>query len=273
MLKKTLLAAAVVLSPVAAHAQATLTAETTTPGSTPHYIDTTLAAVLDNSGVAKMQITEGATLTNSVQAVAEGGEGIGVYTEAPWTALEARSSYNAAKFYGDVRIYEYGTTNRIFHVDDSTGITTVKVLQLEGGADLAEPFDVAADDVSAKPGMVVTIDPQNVGKLVVSHEAYDSKVAGVISGAGGIKPGMVMGQKNSIAHGEHPIALTGRVWTLCDASDTAIQPGDLLTTSGTSGHAMKVLDSARAQGAIIGKAMSRLAQGERGLVLVLVSLQ
>jgi TRAP-type uncharacterized transport system substrate-binding protein len=60
------------LVPGLAAAQATLTAETTSPGSTPHYIDTTLAALLDGAGVATMQITEGATLTNSVQAVAEG---------------------------------------------------------------------------------------------------------------------------------------------------------------------------------------------------------
>lgn len=72
MFKRTLLGAALAFSPLAAMAQATLTAETTTPGSTPHYIDTTLAAVLDSAGVATMQITEGATLTNSVQAVAEG---------------------------------------------------------------------------------------------------------------------------------------------------------------------------------------------------------
>lgn len=72
MLKSTLLGAVVALAPIAATAQATLTLETTTPGSTPHYIDTTLAAILDSAGVATMQITEGATLTNSVQAVAEG---------------------------------------------------------------------------------------------------------------------------------------------------------------------------------------------------------
>ena len=35
---------------------------------------------------------------------------------------------------------------------------------------------------------------------------------------------------------------------------------------------MKVTDSSRAQGAILGKAMSRLSDGQ-GLVLVLVSLQ
>ena len=72
MLARTLLGVALALAPISAAAQANLTAETTTPGSTPHYIDTTLAAVLDSAGVATLQITEGATLTNSVQAVAEG---------------------------------------------------------------------------------------------------------------------------------------------------------------------------------------------------------
>ncbi len=72
MIKSILLGGAVALAPALAIAQTTLTAETTTPGSTPHYIDSTLAAVLDSAGVATMQITEGATLTNSVQAVAEG---------------------------------------------------------------------------------------------------------------------------------------------------------------------------------------------------------
>jgi hypothetical protein len=57
-----------------------------------------------------------------------------------------------------------------------------------------------------------------------------------------------------------------------DASNGAIEPGDLLTTSTLPGHAMKVIDPARAQGAIIGKAMTALAAG-KGMVLVLVSLQ
>ncbi len=73
MFKTTILAAALALVPLTVTATAvTLTAETTTPGSTPHYIDTTLAAILESAGVATLQITEGATLTNSVQAVAEG---------------------------------------------------------------------------------------------------------------------------------------------------------------------------------------------------------
>lgn len=72
MIKNTIIGAALALIPLGAQAQATLTAETTGPGSTPHYIDSTLAAVLGSAGVATMQVTEGATLTNSVQAVAEG---------------------------------------------------------------------------------------------------------------------------------------------------------------------------------------------------------
>jgi len=51
-----------------------------------------------------------------------------------------------------------------------------------------------------------------------------------------------------------------------------IKPGDLLTTSDTPGHAMKVTEHPRAQGAILGKAMSSLESGT-GLVLVLVTLQ
>ena len=72
MFKASILAAVIATFPAGAFAQANLTAETTSPGSTPHYIDTTLAGVLESAGVASLQITEGATLTNSVQAVAEG---------------------------------------------------------------------------------------------------------------------------------------------------------------------------------------------------------
>ncbi|MEO9823894.1 MAG: TAXI family TRAP transporter solute-binding subunit [Paracoccaceae bacterium] len=72
MFKASIMAAVIAALPAVTVAQANLTAETTSPGSTPHYIDTTLAAVLESAGVASLQITEGATLTNSVQAVAEG---------------------------------------------------------------------------------------------------------------------------------------------------------------------------------------------------------
>jgi hypothetical protein len=74
------------------------------------------------------------------------------------------------------------------------------------------------------------------------------------------------------AAGEHPLAMTGRVWCLADAAHGPILRGDRLTTSPTVGHAMKAVDEARAPGAVIGKAMSELPEG-LGFVLVLVNLQ
>lgn len=139
------------------------------------------------------------------------------------------------------------------------------------GADLAEPFEVAGAD-SIKPGTVMAIDTTQPGQLRVSTKAYDQKVAGVISGAGGINTGLTLKQPGTLADGAHPVALSGRVYCQVDASFGAIKPGDLLTTSNTPGHAMKVRNHTRAQGAILGKALTGLKSG-KGLVLVLVTLQ
>ena len=159
------------------------------------------------------------------------------------------------------------------------GTTMTSVLQITGGADFAENFEVNLEEANnetmtakVEAGMVVSIDPANPSKLALSTRAYDRRVAGIISGAGGVKPGMVMSQEGTLADGKHPVALSGRVYCWVDAAPGAIEPGDLLTTSSTPGHAMKAADAAKAQGAIIGKAMTGLKEG-RGLVLVLVTLQ
>lgn len=155
---------------------------------------------------------------------------------------------------------------------DGNGLVRTQVLEITGGSDLSEQFNINPGDLTPEPGMLVSIDPANPGELVLSTTAYDRTAAGVISGAGGVNPGMLMGQKGSIADGDHPVALTGRVYCHVDASFGAIEPGDLITTSSTPGHGMKVGDHGQAQGAIVGKAMTGLKDG-RGLVLVLVSLQ
>jgi len=155
---------------------------------------------------------------------------------------------------------------------DVAGRTRTQILEITGGSDLSEQFEITGEHRKVEPGMVVCIDPASCGNLVVSQKAYDRTVAGIVSGAGGVKPGMLMGQQGTMADGEHPVALTGRAYCRADASNGPITPGDLLTTSDVAGHAMKVTDYERAQGAILGKAMSSLEEG-RGLVLVLVSLQ
>jgi len=150
------------------------------------------------------------------------------------------------------------------------GTTRTSVLEITGGSDLAEPF-VVSDATPVPEGAVVVIDERNPGRLRLSTEAYDKRVAGVVSGAGSLKPGLMLSQAGVTDEGV-PVALSGRVFVLADAAGGAIQPGDQLTTSATPGHARKVMDYELARGAVLGKAMSSLETG-RGLVLVLVTLQ
>ncbi len=154
------------------------------------------------------------------------------------------------------------------------GRVITEELQITGGSDLSENFDITGNFGIAEPlpGMVVSIDPTQTGGLTVSGTPYDRMVAGIVSGAGGIETGLIMAQKGTPADGEFPVALTGRVYVYVDATYGEVKAGDLLTTSATPGHAMKVSDYTQAQGAILGKAMSELTEG-RGLVLVLVTLQ
>jgi hypothetical protein len=154
------------------------------------------------------------------------------------------------------------------------GEITAQVVTVLGGSDVAEPYHVApAGDVNALPGMVVCIDGEKIGQMKVAGHAYDRTVAGIVSGANGIHPGITLRQRGTIADGELPIASIGRVWCWCDAdANGSIEAGDMLTTSDTPGHAMKASDPTRANGAVIGKAMSSLKSG-KGLVLALVSLK
>lgn len=175
---------------------------------------------------------------------------------------------------GEINLFRADGTTAIELDSNFEGPSRVRVdvIEVMGGADLSERFDVRTSGGQIEAGMVVSIDPESAGGLAVSGEPYDRRVAGVVSGAGGVRPGMLMGQHDTAADGAHPVALTGRVYCWADAAFGAIEPGDLLTTSATPGHAMAVTDHAAAQGAIIGKAMTALHDG-KGLVLVLVSLQ
>jgi hypothetical protein len=150
---------------------------------------------------------------------------------------------------------------------DAKGTVSVGVLQITGGADVAEPF---AMERAIPQGAVVRIDSAHAGRLILSDRPYDRRVAGIVSGANGIAPGISLNQSD-LGDGRN-VALSGRVYVLADATQLPIGPGDLLTTSGLPGRAMKAGDIRRAQGAIIGKAMSALPNGI-GVVLVLVSLQ
>jgi hypothetical protein len=109
------------------------------------------------------------------------------------------------------------------------------------------------------------------GALQQSQQAYDKRVAGVISGAGHYKPGIVLDKQTSDSN-RQPIALLGKVFCKVDASYAPIGVGDLLTTAPTPGHAMKADDPFKAFGAVIGKALRPLKEGQ-GLIPILIALQ
>ncbi len=152
---------------------------------------------------------------------------------------------------------------------DVRGTTRTCVLTITGGCDLAEPFQMREKEL--EKGSVVVIDAEHPGQLELSTRACDTRVAGIISGANGVNTGISLQQEGTFDQGQN-VALSGRVYVRADATGGAIKPGDLLTTSDTPGHAMKVTEYAKAQGAILGKAMSELKEG-KGFVLVLVTLQ
>jgi hypothetical protein len=136
------------------------------------------------------------------------------------------------------------------------------------GADCAEHFDID-NSIALEPGMVMVIGDEE--RLCRSVLAYDRRVAGVLSGAGDCRPGIVLGKQPADKE-RFPLALTGKVYCKVDATYSPIGIGDLLTTSPTPGHAMKAADQGRAFGAVLGKALRPLAEGT-GLVPILVCLQ
>lgn len=149
-------------------------------------------------------------------------------------------------------------------------------------ADCAEDFDVADSEENIEAGTVMVLN--EMGSLQPSYQEYDKKVAGVISGAGGYKPGIVFDTHHREEEQEQesdddavrrrmPVALVGKVYCKVDATLSAIEVGDLLTTSSMEGHAMKAEDPMRAFGAVIGKALSSLSEGRMGMIPVLVALQ
>lgn len=202
---------------------------------------------------------------------------VGTYVSASGGWLGTRSSHSLHFFTGNSNpLMTLATTGNLgigttgpAQKLDVNGTARVKILEVVG-ADVAEKFPCS--EAKPDPGSVMEIDPDQAGKLRLSRDAYNGRVAGVVSGAGDLSVGAVLGHLPGNEDAP-PIALSGRVWVKCDAATAAINPGDMLTTSTTPGHAMKAADRDKSYGAVIGKAMTNLAKGKSGLVLVLVNLQ
>jgi hypothetical protein len=134
--------------------------------------------------------------------------------------------------------------------------------------DVAEWVDSSQELVA---GTVVVLDSSRSNHVIAATQSYDSRIAGVIS----LQPGLTLGEE---AAGRVLVATTGRVRVKVDATEGAIQIGDLLVTSNREGFAMKSLPvdvggvRIHRPGTLIGKALEPLTSGT-GKILVLLSLQ
>lgn len=210
-------------------------------------VQTTAASGGSSGGGFSLPYTGSISRTGNAFSITNTGSGKAIYAKGG-------SGGYAAEFRGKVKISSRGS-----------GST---VMELGEGLDYAEGFNISNED-KINPGSVLVIDSDNPGKLTLSTRSYDKKVAGIVAGAKGLGSGVHLGAGQF----DYPVALAGRVYCNADATEAAIEPGDLLTTSSEPGYAAKATDYKRAQGAILGKAMEKIEKGKKGQILVLVTLQ
>ena len=139
-----------------------------------------------------------------------------------------------------------------------------------GGADFAESVAIAGERGLRGPGDLLVVDATATRQLTLANEPYSTLVAGIYS----TKPGVLATphSMDEVAANEIPLAIVGIVPCKVSAENGPIQPGDLLVSSSTPGHAMKGTDRSRMLGAVVGKALEPLKEG-KGVIQVLVTLQ
>ncbi|MGD9015560.1 MAG: hypothetical protein PVI33_06020 [Candidatus Omnitrophota bacterium] len=194
------------------------------------------------------------TITPAGDLIISSGN-VGIGTTNPTATLEINGNIKAD-------LNDVTNSNALYATGTGAGA--------EIGYDVAELFE-ANEEVEI--GDVLVIDEN--GKLKKSTKSYDSKVAGIVSGAPAI---LFEGGQLQIAPEpfefksgvKPPLALAGRVYVKATAENGLIKPGDLLTTSDRQGYAM--LAKEHKPGTILGKALENLNEGE-GRILVLVTLQ
>jgi hypothetical protein len=185
----------------------------------------------------------------------------GVSLNATAVGVLGESKGTAGLFRGNVRV----NGNMLV-----TGTLQVEADIILPGADCAEEFDTGAAGIDGiEPGTVMVLG--DGGALEPSTRGYDRRVAGVVSGAGNYRPGLIL-DRGQNSEKRVALALVGKVYCRVDAEYAPIAIGDLLTTSPTVGHAMKASDPALAFGSVIGKALRPLESGQ-GLLPILVALQ
>jgi hypothetical protein len=221
----------------------------------------------------------GVSLTDSgwsrgVTGVSESSNGVGVFGHgaAGGVGVHAQSTTGTALYLKSdsgwlIHGVDEGDADTKFYVTNSGDVYADGAFQSPAG-DFAEMLPGVGE---LEPGDVLVIGAD--GDLARSTKAGQSTVAGVYS----TEPGFV-GGAGTASEDQVPLAIVGVVPVKASAENGAIQPGDLLITADTEGHAMRA-DPVEVggvtfypSGIILGKAMAPLAEGT-GVIEMLVTLQ
>jgi hypothetical protein len=205
----------------------------------------------------------------AVYGLADAAQGNTVGVEGLVYSAAGTAGYFVNTAFGNLLIGQTGM-KPVFRVDGTGKVFANGGVQ-SSGADFAESVAVRGEKSEYEPGDVLVIDESGDRQVRRSDEAYSTRVAGVYS----TKPGTL-----STAHGmdsadfvsEVPMAVVGIVPCKVTTVNGAIRRGDLLVTSHIPGVAMKATDRAKLAGAVVGKAMQDLPEGE-GVIEVLVTLE
>ncbi|HEX4965768.1 MAG TPA: collagen-like protein [Thermoanaerobaculia bacterium] len=191
-----------------------------------------------------------------------------LFTSSETKVVELSSGDKGGAF---ARFYNHTGKEVAYIGSDTSGKGRVEI----NGAkvlDYAEVFELAARQ-GVGPGTVMAVAGPE-GRIAPSAGSYDPRVVGVVSGAGGLRPGSVIGSREDGSN-DLPVAVSGQVAVRICLEGGPIEPGDLLVASSRPGVAMRAADPNRATGAVVGKALEAFGsgQGKEGLVRMMVMLR
>ena len=203
-------------------------------------------------------------------AVASTGSAIAFFGET--FSPDGTAGYFLNRASGNIIVGHVGINDdqSVFRVDGTGRVFADGGFQ-PSGADFAESMAVSGDRDNYAVGDLLVIDPTSKRHLAMAQQAYSTLVAGIYS----TKPGMLGSTRKVDAPApinEVPLAVVGIVPCKVTTENGAIQAGDLLVTSSLPGHAMKGTDRSKMLGAVVGKALEPLTEGN-GVIQVLVTLQ